>query len=486
MVSRARLGLAVAVGLTLAAGTASAALLPGGGPGTGLAGLAQGVLPSQPPAPLRGLLPGAPAPAATTPAPTVPATATPAVTTPGTGPATAPGTLATRPAPAAGTWHATATVVGGTSSSTVLLQVGGVTVGRATVPARATRTVESVALVRDGGAFTVHSDAAAGGAPTVTGLTLAPAAPQLTIAGPQVLAADGTPTQLRGVNTSGFDTSATGWHADAATADAIRGWGANTVRVPVSEAFWNSGNCVSDATYPDRVTSYVRQLTARGMLAIIDLHTSGAGLPWCVGAPRQQKMADTAALGFWHQVAAKFAGDPLVAFDLYNEPHDITVGVWRNGGHVDTYTAAGMQQMYDTVRAAGATNAVFVSGINWASDTTVARTAPLDGYGIVYAAHRYDWPTCGGVSPAISHDWDIAAADVPVVITEFGSNCGSGSATYDASVIAAAQQRGMGWIAFNFGVGGPGGMALLQDWNFNPTASGIEVRRAMAGGAALR
>ena len=43
-------------------------------------------------------------------------------------------------------------------------------------------------------------------------------------------------------------------------------------------------------------------------------------------------MADAAhAPDFWRSVAARFRDDSGVVFDLYNEPHDISWGCWRDG-----------------------------------------------------------------------------------------------------------------------------------------------------------
>ena len=70
------------------------------------------------------------------------------------------------------------------------------------------------------------------------------------------------------------------------------------------------------------------------------------------GPAKPQAMADYPnAVSFWQQVATRYKNNPLVGFDLYNEPHNISESVWRFGGTVTwkgtTYNAAGMQQMYD-------------------------------------------------------------------------------------------------------------------------------------------
>ena len=92
----------------------------------------------------------------------------------------------------------------------------------------------------------------------------------------------------------------------------------------------------------------------------------------CPGGPQRQKMADAGAIDFWKSVAARYKDRPYVAFDLFNEPWpdnaaDTTAAwtCWLNGGCVqpsrngpDSYPAVGMQQLVNTVRAAGAGNIV--------------------------------------------------------------------------------------------------------------------------------
>ena len=140
---------------------------------------------------------------------------------------------------------------------------------------------------------------------------------------------------------------------------------------------------------------------------------------------------------FWSQVAARFANNPLAAFDLYNEPHDISIEVWLNGGTVPKYSifpyqTTGMQQLNDAVRATGARNLVLVSGNNWANTppTTLVR-----GSNIAYEVHGYTCPH----SPS--------------------PNCDS-SDPYRRNASTFAQAHGWGWIAWGLiGSVTPGGTA---------------------------
>ena len=148
-----------------------------------------------------------------------------------------------------------------------------------------------------------------------------------------------------------------------------------------------------------------------------------------------------------------------MAFDLYNEPHNVSDAVWLNGGKTtdsvggQTYQAAGMQQLYNSVRAAGSENLVFISGLNWASTPP---STLVKGSNIVYAVHYYTCPNdapsaCTNPDPYDAaqdlSQWVGLSATEPVVVTEFGWPSQE-SGTYDLNVIDYAASHGWGWSAF--------------------------------------
>jgi hypothetical protein len=262
----------------------------------------------------------------------------------------------------------------------------------------------------------------------------------------------------------------------------MRAWGATVVRVSLSQSFWLPG-CHQDPNYPNVVAAAVDAITAQGMVALLDLHTGHLGECGPVGP---QLMADTRSLTFWQQVAGRFKGNPLVAFDLYNEPHDVSDTVWLSGGPVTsggtTWTAAGMQQLHDAVRRTGATNVVVVSGNDWANRLPAKR---VKGTGIVYGVHAYTCPVSVGgkdctADPSdpspILDTWVGASSTVPVAITEFGWPSGT-DGRYVRNVIAYADRLGWGWIAFAWDGSTHGTFNLLTDVGatHQPSATGMPV-----------
>jgi hypothetical protein len=317
--------------------------------------------------------------------------------------------------------------------------------------------------------------------------------------------ANNAPLRLRGTTTEWLDWNSSIWPGTPLDDNSIahmKQWGINVVRVALSENYWNTNDCLFAPSYAATVDQVVQSITSRGMVALLDLHHSTRQSGTCAPTA-QQKMADApGAINFWSSVAARYQSNPLVAFDLYNEPNNVTWSQWLNGGTLNdsdgvTWQAAGMQQLYDAVRNAGARNLVFASGNGWAT-TPPPGTSLVAGYNIVYAAHYY---TCGGVQappgcttldpynpapPGQGLDaWSPLATSQPMMVTEFGWP-DPGSGTYTQNVINWAESKGIGWTPFVWASGGSTGTTsafdiLADNSVFEPAASGMPVLAGLAG-----
>jgi hypothetical protein len=168
-----------------------------------------------------------------------------------------------------------------------------------------------------------------------------------------------------------------------------------------------------------------------------------------------------------------------VLFELYNEPKVIPWEVWLSGGSVDDFTAVGMQQLYDAVRSTGATNLVIVGGIDWAYDLSGVADHPVQGYGILYATHPYDF------SNKQPSDWDRAwgflTSTAPVIVTEFGSLTDSCPTAYSKQLIEYADAHEASWTAWAWYVGGCKFPSLITNWSGTPSPSGEVVKAALLG-----
>ena len=282
--------------------------------------------------------------------------------------------------------------------------------------------------------------------------------------------------------------------------DLIRSWRATAVRIPLSQAGWLGRRCPA-GDYAAWVDAAVAKANARGMYAILDLHWSDVQgrAPCDAGCPTgQQPMPDADSLVFWRSVAQRYANAPGVVFGLFNEPHDVSWACWRDGGcsvapspstggllgFLSPYTAVGMQQLYDAVRAQGARNLVLVGGLDWAYDLSgVVRGFALKGDNIAYDTHVYT------LFHSQRADWDahfgLVAGSYPVVSTEFGSSDCSTSDTarllrYFRAPLDKPAYR-MSWTIWSWN--NPGNCSqpsVIADWDGHPLpGQGELIQQAM-------
>ena len=112
-----------------------------------------------------------------------------------------------------------------------------------------------------------------------------------------------------------------------------------------------------------------------------------------------------------------------------------------------------MQQLYDTVRAAGAENLVIIGGLDWAYDLSGVPANRIDGYNIIYATHPYN--TAGRRTYDWDKSWGFLTETDPVIVTEFGDRDDATCATdYDAALIDYADAHAVSWTAWAWYPGG--------------------------------
>jgi endoglucanase len=297
--------------------------------------------------------------------------------------------------------------------------------------------------------------------------------------GASVCASDGQPHLFHGVDRPSLEWSSTGDHLSAADFALMGSWNANIVRIAMNQDFWLSGAAQYSASYAATVAQAVEWAEAAGLDVILDLHWSDMG-NLAITQSGQQEMADVNSKQFWTEVAGAYKGDGHVLFELYNEPHDVTWGVWQNGGAADGFTAVGMQELYDAVRAAGANNVVIAGGLDWAYSLAGVPTNGLQGYNIMYATHPYNQPDKqpSGWEAAFGF---LSTDDVaPVIATEFGDGTTQCTGAWDTELIAFAAAHQSSWTAWAWYPGGCSFPSLISDWTPTPTVQGTVVQGALA------
>jgi endoglucanase len=313
--------------------------------------------------------------------------------------------------------------------------------------------------------------------------------------GTQVLDSAGTPVWLQGVNVPSLEWSNGGERVLASVIEAVDGWKANVIRLPVKADRWfgrDKGQKDDGAAYRALVDQAVLACSSRGARLILDLHH--------YRAPKE------AEAEFWRSAAAHFAANPAVLFGLLNEPHDVTWEVWKNGGEVTdrkrntdalaentetitSFTALGMQDLVDAVRETGATNIVLVGGLDWAYDLSgMTAGFALDdrgGSGIIYDTHVYPWKSqwqerfldCAAVYPVLLGEVGCPLERMSFIPPERHED----PYTWAPDMLACIQKHRLHWTGWSFHPGAS--PCILQNaQSYTPTPYwGAFVRAALRG-----
>jgi hypothetical protein len=316
------------------------------------------------------------------------------------------------------------------------------------------------------------------------------------VVGNQLVDGAGQPLQLHGVNRSGAEYAcAEGWGIwDGPTDDdssiaTMKTWNINAVRLPLNEDCWLAINGVkaqyAGPTYQAAIVDYVDRLVAQGIVPIVNLHFSAPGTTVPDG---QSPMPDRDhSVDFWRSVATTFRDRQGILFDLFNEPYPDsnadTTAAWtcvRDGGTCPgvPFPAAGMQELVDTVRAAGAMQPLMIAGPQYAGVVDHwLQYKPSDPQEQLAASiHIYGLPLDSPCRLQSCWDGDVAplAQTTPIVIGELGdTDCTS---SFSPPLMTWADAHQIGYTAWAWNIATCSDPSLITSYDGTPTAYGIGVR----------
>jgi endoglucanase len=349
----------------------------------------------------------------------------------------------------------------------------------------------------------------------------------LHVAGTNVVNGSGQTVRLIGANHSGTEYTCVGggtqgasgyaifepsdFGANLAYLDTIKSWGVNTLRIGLNEDCWLGINGVapefSGANYQQALQQFVTLATSHGLAVILELHWSAPGTGAEFVAHGQAPMPDRDhSVAMWQQVAGMFKTNSAVAFDLFNEPYphwnQEDVNGWQcwrdgsdpadptnsthcvgaewwdlngnafNGGRGYVYPVAGMQELVNAVRAAGAKNLILLGGLQYANDLRQWLTyRPTDPeHNLAASWHVYPNNICN-----TQDCWNAQVApvggQVPLVTTEFGEPDCTGA--FVDPLMSWLDQHGASYLAWTWNEWGCAGMQLMTSYtDGTPTGYG--------------
>lgn len=297
----------------------------------------------------------------------------------------------------------------------------------------------------------------------------------LTVQGNKILNSLGQTVQLKGVSIADPEQlNLKPWERPNVTARGIASLATDTykakvVRLPIlpgnaaypNEGFFSTTNGW-DKYFNTHILPVVTDLTSKGIYVIIDLHYVS-----------DYSNLYTQVESFWKYMAPKFATNPYVMYEIFNEP--ILPDDWG------TFKNTIAQPITTLIRSYAPNNIILVGGPYWSSHIAGAATDPVTSNNIVYVAHVYS----NQASVTLWESRYGAVADkFPLFISEWGFETGGtegGDIIWGQAFQTWMQNRGLSWTAWCFDtIWGP--RMFNPDWTLKTGNGGMGefVRDALA------
>lgn len=260
-----------------------------------------------------------------------------------------------------------------------------------------------------------------------------------------------------------------------------RNWGANIIRLPIHPSAWRARGKEAYLALIDSAVVWARDLE---LYLILDWHSIGN----LKDELYQHEMYVTTmeeTVDFWRTVAARYAGEPVVAmYELFNEP---TLGGGKYGQCSWEEWKAINEELIAVVRDEHPEAVILVAGFNWAYDLKPVKDQPVDAEGIAYVSHPYPQKREAPWVDEWQADFGYVAETYPVILTEIGFALPEekgvhipvfGDETYGETLDRFAAERGISWVVWCFDP--DWSPYMFTDWDYTPTRQGAFYKNVLS------
>ena len=191
----------------------------------------------------------------------------------------------------------------------------------------------------------------------------------------------------------------------------------NELRLPISNWIYT----LDPSKYLSLLDQVIQQANSAGLYVVLDLHDNAkSGSPYGGNAP----MPKAQDLAFWQTIAARYQRNPMLLFDLFNEPGVVGWSTWLNGGgSIDGAPIVGFQTLVNAVRAVGAKQVIIVepgqagSGSSQDKGWATVGSNTITDPNIMYSLHEYQGVTLS--APVQDAKWGPILNHYPIYYGEW-------------------------------------------------------------------
>ncbi|MFC3896805.1 cellulase family glycosylhydrolase [Lentzea rhizosphaerae] len=260
---------------------------------------------------------------------------------------------------------------------------------------------------------------------------------QLRVCGVQLCNQYGNPIQLRGMSTHGIQWF-NGCNKSAWWDALVNDWNADFIRVAMYVAAGEDGYETNPRYFTDLMHSYIEEATRRGVYVLIDWHQLDPGDP---------NVYTSKAKTFFREIAERHKDKTNLIYDIANEPNNVS---WSR---VKAYA----EEMIPVIRAIDS-DSLIVSGTHaWSTfgysdgeDPSVVLNNKVNATNFMYSFHFYANDHRDGHLAAL----DRVSSQVPVFVTEFGTQQASGDGPNDFTMsqkyIDLMARKKISWANWNY------------------------------------
>lgn len=285
------------------------------------------------------------------------------------------------------------------------------------------------------------------------------------VSGKNLLDANGNNFIMRGIN------HAHAWYSGQTSSFAnIKATGANTIRVVIQGGARWGKNSVSD------VANVVSLCKTNKLICVLENHdTTGYGEDGTA-------VSLATSVNYWKEIQSALTGqEAYVIINIGNEPY---------GNNNYTNWVSETKNAIAAMRTAGFKHTLMIDAPNWGQDwsftmrdnaASVFNSDPEKN--IIFSVHMYGvYDTAAEIK---SYMDAFATANLPLLVGEFGFNHSDGNPDED-TIMAEAQARGLGYLAWSWSGNGGGVEYLDMVTSFDPTKLTTWGTRAINGANGIK